>query len=146
MNILDAFHQTVHDAPGGCESLAPRMDMSAAVLRNKANPNNAANKPLLVDADRVMGLTGDYRVLHALARNHGFVCVKVEEGAASDMAVLELVTRVMAAEGDVGTEVTRALADGRVTQDELERIHAAIKKAEGALEQMFARLKGMAER
>jgi hypothetical protein len=71
MNHLDAFHQTVHSAPGGCESLAPRMGMSAPILRNKANPNCITNKPTLDEADRLMALTGDYSVLHALAQNHG---------------------------------------------------------------------------
>uniref|UniRef100_UPI00353016D5 phage regulatory CII family protein n=1 Tax=Achromobacter sp. GbtcB20 TaxID=2824765 RepID=UPI00353016D5 len=55
MNHLDAFHQTVHGAPGGCEAIAPRMGMSAAILRNKANPNSTTNKPTLDEADRLMG-------------------------------------------------------------------------------------------
>jgi hypothetical protein len=147
MNVLDAFHQTVHSAPGGCEAIAVRMNLSAGVLRNKANPNSATNKATLEEADRLMGITGDYQMLHALAQNHGYVCVKMEEGAdASDMAVLEMVTRVWATSGDVGAELTAALADGRITQAELERVRAAVKKTEQALEAVVARLAGMAEK
>ena len=67
MTPQDAFHATCHAYPGGCESLAPRMGMSSAVLRNKARPGCHTNHPTLADADHVMSLTGDVRILHALA-------------------------------------------------------------------------------
>jgi hypothetical protein len=78
MSLQDAFYRTVHDYPGAAASLAPRMNMSAQVLRNKANPNNLCNIPSLADADSVMALTGDHRILHALALNHGHVCYRVD--------------------------------------------------------------------
>lgn len=147
MNHLDAFHKTVHGAPGGCEAIAPRMGMSAAILRNKANPNSATNKPTLDDADRLMGVTGDHSILHALAANHGYVCVQVEEGAGvPDMAVLEMVTLVWQTNGEVGAEVNQALADGKITRAEIERVRDAVKRTERALESVVARLQGMAER
>jgi hypothetical protein len=146
MNLLDAFYNTVHNAVGGCEALAVRLGMSAAVLRNKANPNMEANKPLLVEADRIMGLTRDYAILHALAKNHGFVCVEIEEAGASDTALLELVAKVWSTNGEVGTEIMKALEDGRITKAELGRIHDAVKRTERALEGVFARVAGMAER
>jgi hypothetical protein len=147
MNHLDAFHKTVHGAPGGCEAIAPRMGLSAAILRNKANPNSATNKPTLDEADRLMGVTGVHDILHALAANHGFVCVRVEEGAsAADMAVLEMVTQVWQTNGEVGTEVNQALADGRITRHEVDRVREAVRRAERALESVVARLEGMAQR
>lgn len=146
MNILDAFYATVHESPGGCEAIAVRMGMNAGVLRNKANPAIATNKVTLEEADRLMGLTGDHRVLHAMARNQGYVCVRMDEGEnASDVAVLELVVKVMRTEGAVGQAMYEALSDGRVTRAELQRIGQAIKDAEAALEQLYARAEGMAE-
>lgn len=147
MNTRDAFHATVHDCPGGAEALAVRLGMSAQILRNKANVNHDTNKPMLDDVDRVMAITGDHRVLHALAKNHGFVCVKIDESAtASDMAVLELVTQMMTTHGEVGAEIYRTLADGRVDQRELERVRAAVYGAHKSLEEVLARLDGMAEK
>ena len=147
MNHLDAFHQTVHSAPGGPDAVAPRMNMSVGILRNKANPNSQTNKPTLDEADRLMGITGDHAILHALAANHGYVCVRVEEGAsAADMAVLEMVTQVWQTNGEVGTEVNQALADGRITLKEVGRVREAVRRAERALESVVARLEGMAER
>lgn len=147
MNPRDAFHHTVHEAPGGCEALAVRLGMSAVILRNKANVNHDHNKPMLDDVDRVMAITGDHRVLHALAKNHGYVCFKVDESAtASDMAVLELVTQVWTTNGEVGAEVNRTLADGRVDLDEVELVRAAVYKAQQTLLELQGRLAGMAEK
>ncbi|OBV37706.1 phage regulatory CII family protein [Janthinobacterium psychrotolerans] len=147
MNVLDAFYQTVHAAPGGCEALAVRLGMSAAVLRNKANPNAAANKPMLEEVDRIMGITSDHQILHALARNHGYVCVKVDDtSTASDMAVLELVTQVWSTQGEVGAEISAVLADGRVERHELPGVRAKVFRAHRALQDLTARLDGMAEK
>lgn len=147
MNVQDAFYQTVHGAAGGCESLAVRLGMSSAILRNKANVHSVTNKPMLDDADRIMGITGDHCILHALAANHGYVCVRVPDDVdASDMAVLEMVTKVWTTNGEVGAEVNKALADGRITWREVEQVRAAVKRAERALEEVTARLAGMAEK
>jgi hypothetical protein len=145
MNHLDAFHQTVHSAPGGCESIAPRMGMSAAILRNKANPNSATNKPTLDDADRLMGVTGDFSILHALAQNHGFVCTRVDEQPAGDMAVLESVTDIWQHLGAFGAEVHKALADGRIEPHEVRAIESAAFTMFRPVMQLLARVNGMAE-
>lgn len=112
MTPQDAFHATCHAYPGGCESLAPRMGMTPAVLRNKARPGCHTNHPTLADADHVMSLTGDMRILHALAASHGHVCVPVDaDPAPSDLAVLELVTHVWRSHGNVGAAVDAALQE-----------------------------------
>jgi hypothetical protein len=146
MNHLDAFHATVHDAPGGCESLAPRMGMSATILRNKANPNSATNKPTLDDADRLMGITGDHRILHALAQNHGYVCTKIDEQPAGDMAVLESMTGLWKELGNFGTEVHAALADGRIEKHEVKSIDDALFVVFRLGMELRSRLGGMAEK
>jgi hypothetical protein len=148
MNIQDAFYQTVHGAGhGGVEALAVRMGMSAAILRNKANVHSVTNKPMLDDADRVMGITGDHRILHALAGNHGYVCVRVEDSAtASDLAVLEIMTKCWATNGEFGIEVNRALEDGRINRHEITKIRDAVQRATQSMHQLVARLEGMAEK
>lgn len=146
MDALDAFYHTVHDYPGGAESLAPRMGMSPSVLNNKADRKKDSNKPMLNDADKVMAITGDYRILHALARQHSHVCLQVDSDApASDLAVLELVTHVWRSNGDVGRAVDEVLADGRVERRELDGVSAAIYRQVQALNAMLKKLEGMAE-
>lgn len=145
MNYKDAFYKTVHDTPGGCEALAVRMGYTAGLLRNKANPNSTTNVLTMDDASRVMELTEDYAVLHALARRHGFVCTKIEAQPASDMAVLESVTDIWGSLGQVGTLVHTALADGRIDANEVQHIEKAIFVSIRPMMELLARLNGMAE-
>lgn len=147
MNTSDAFHETVHGAPGGCEALAVRLGMSSAVLRNKANPNASANVVALRDVERVMDLTGNYSVLHALAAQAGFVCVRVDQDiVASDVALLEIVTQVMTTNGAVGASVYDTLADGRIEPHEVARVEERVYRATRVLHELVVRMKGMAEK
>lgn len=145
MNYKDAFYKTVHNSPGGCEALAVRMGYTAGLLRNKANPNSTTNVLTMDDASRAMELTGDYSVLHALAQVHGFTCTKVEDQPASDMSVLEATTDLWAKLGALGTEVHRALADGRIEQHEVDAIRNAAFAMFPPAMQIVARVDGMAE-
>jgi hypothetical protein len=146
MNAKDAFHQTVHAAPGGCVSLAGRLGMSPTILRNKANPNNDVNVVTIDDIERVMEMTGDYRVLHALAESHGFVCTKLEDQPASDMAVLENVTHLWQRLGELAAEVHKTLEDGRVESHEVDACSGAAFKAIRPMLQLIDTLAGMAEK
>ena len=147
MSVSDALHKTVHGAPGGHAALAVRLGMSATILRNKANPNSVTNKATLDEVDRIIGLTGDASILHALAANHGHVCVGIEgPETACDVAVLETVTKVWMCNGDVGAEVHKALEGGVIDFDEIEAIKGAVYRMVQAAHQMVARLDMMADR
>lgn len=147
MSVSDALHKTVHGAPGGHAALAVRLGMSATILRNKANPNSVTNKATLDEVDRIIGLTGDASILHALAANHGYVCVGIEgPETACDVAVLETVTKVWMCNGDVGAEVHKALEDGVIDLHEIEAIKSAVYRMVQAAHQMVARLDMMAGR
>lgn len=146
MTPLDAAHATVHDYPGGSESLAPRLGMGGSILRNKVNANINTNHLTLVDADKMMSVTGDHRILSALAQQHGYVLVPVAfDAPPSDMAILELVTCVWRHNGDVGRSVDDALADGRITKRELDTIKKSIHSVEQAMHIMLARISQIAE-
>jgi len=145
MNYKDAFYKTVHDSPGGCEALAVRMGYTAGLLRNKANPNSTTNVLTMDDASRAMEITGNYEVMHALARQHGFVCTKIDEQPACDMAVLESVTDIWQCLGQVGTQVHAALSDGKVDSNEVRHIEKAIYVSIRPMMELLARLNGMAQ-
>ncbi|MGV7210477.1 phage regulatory CII family protein [Oxalobacteraceae bacterium A2-2] len=147
MNILDAIQNTARSAPGGIETLAVRMGLGAQLLRNKVNANVSTNYLNPLELQALLQLTGDMSVLHALAREVGHVCIPIQaEAAASDVAILELVTQVWSASGEVGTEVHATLADGIVEQHEIERVKAAVYRVNRALADMVSRLEGMAEK
>lgn len=146
MNVADAAYIVVHDYPGGSESLAPRIGISAAVLRNKVNPNCTTHHLTLAEADRITGVTGDMRIAHAFAGSHGGVVVPLGDGEdASDMAVLEVMAGLWASNGVLGTEVHGALVDGRLTGVEQARIRAAAYGVKAKVLGLLNRLDAMTE-
>lgn len=117
MNVIDAAHRTIHDYPGGSESLGPRIGMSAAVLRSKVNPNTTTHHLTLREADRIMGVTGDHQILHALAANHGFALTSLD-AESGDISILSSILQVTNAEGELARVIDVALADGRISANE----------------------------
>lgn len=150
--LQDAMYDTVHDFDGGAAALAPRFTsrrtgaMSPAVLSSKVDPKKDSHHLMLLEADRLMALTGDYRILHALALNHGHMALPIPQGAAPcDMAVLEMITQVWEAEGDVGRSVNHALSDRRIEPHEVEQVRRSAYRAQMALQQLVMRLEGMVD-
>src|SRR5690606_23921571 len=124
MNTRDAAYHTVHDYPGGSESLGPRVGIIPAVLRNKVNTNTprAEKRHHLTfeEAQRIADITGDYRMLQAWAHEAGFLLVKAPEGTNEcDMSVLESVMETGVAHGRFMQSIHAALSDGKVDEKEV---------------------------
>lgn len=136
MNIIDAANATIHDYLGGSESLGPRMGLSAAVLRSKVNPRNGTQHLSIAEADRIMELTGDFRMLKALAHRHGFLLVESpdQEASDADMALLEQAAGLGVTSGDLRPGAIGALAGNRIDEKELR----ATRAAEHALQTLAA--------
>jgi len=146
MNITTAADLTVHDYKGGSEALGAVIGMSPAVLRNKVNPNNTTHHLTLAEADRIVRMTGDVRILAAFAHGNGYLLVKAPDSCGeNDMSVLEQVAALMIAHGRFGHEVYDALADGGVDQQEMQRVDAAGRALMEAVAGVARRLSGMAE-
>jgi hypothetical protein len=62
------------------------------------------------------------------------------------MAVLESTTDIWARLGDLGGEVHKAMADGRIEAHEVKSIEAATFAAFRPMMQLLARVNGMAEK
>lgn len=146
MNILDTAHAVAHDYPGGCESLAPRIGMSAAVLNSKVNPNTETHKLALREAVRITSVTNDDRILEAWARERGYALVKMPAvDGCTDAAIVELMGEAWSTHGLVGKEICKTLEDGRVEHGEVERVEQRIFSHAQVLFNIAARLRGMAE-
>jgi hypothetical protein len=134
LNILDTAHAVAHDYPGGCESLAPRIGMSPAVLRSKVNPNTDTHKLTIQDAVRITDVTNDERIIEAWATERNSVLVKLP--AASDEPdneeILEKFLKLTMQYGELARRHQEATQDGEVDDQEmsdLERIGAAIHRS-----------------
>ncbi|MGF6420068.1 hypothetical protein ABH900_003585 [Stenotrophomonas sp. AN71] len=144
MNVTDAAYDTVHQHPGGSEALAPRMGMSAATLRGKVNPNTDRNLLSLQEADTLMGRTGDYRILHALCAEHGFIAQRVDAPQSGNLITALL--SAAAAKGDLAELVSEAMADNRITPNEADAIARACQQVMAALVQVSQHAEAAAER
>ncbi|MGE7137915.1 phage regulatory CII family protein [Luteibacter sp. NPDC031894] len=140
MHILDAALQTVSDYPGGAASLAPRVGLTAGVLSNKVNPNCKSNHLTLVEANRLMSVTGDPAILQAMAAEQGYALVKIgdpDEG----QGVLHGMLDLGVAEGEFSRELHDALADGRITQNEMSALGRAALAYQSTLIGLLRRLR-----
>lgn len=144
MNILDAAHKTVKEYPGGSESLGPRIDMSAAVLRSKVNPNIATHHLTLLEADEIMSVTGDHRMLHALAAQHGYVLQRID-AAGGPADLLGALLACDARKGELTQLLHDSLADGNLSPNEWSQVAQAGTATQAALVILLQRLQAMAE-
>lgn len=130
MNITDAAYNTVRDYPGGSASLAPRMGIkSPAVLNSKINPNTETHHLTLAEASKLMALTGDFRILHALAAEHEKVAIDLPEiPECRDMELTDKVLCVGMKGGDVMSMFREIMADGRITASEVRDMSKVINQ------------------
>jgi len=154
MNVLDAAYDTVHEYPGGAGPLAERLTrlnkdgervpMSEAVLNSKVNPNTTSHHLTLAEADRLMGLTGDYRILHALAATHGFMAQPVKAPEAG--SIISAMLAAAAAKGDLAETIAQAMADNRITGNESDQVSRDVMRVIAALVQVSQHAEAAAER
>lgn len=146
MNSIDAAHATVHDYPGGSESLGPRAGISPAVLRNKVNPNNETHHLTFTEARRIAVLADDHRMLQAWAHESGFLLIKAPDGSGDcDMSVLEKVAAFMFASGMFGKEIHDSLVDGGVDESEVAKVKDAARRVMTEVVSTVQRMEGMAQ-
>lgn len=147
MNILDTAHAVAHDYEGGCESLAPRMGVSAQVLRNKVNPNIATHHLTLAEAVRMTDLANDRRILEAWARQLGLAVIEIPQADnCADGDVIEMMSESWLTHGEIGRAINDTFADGRVEMHEVRRIRDAIWTHLSKLFGLSGRIEGMAEK
>ncbi|CAB3644212.1 phage regulatory CII family protein [Trinickia soli] len=147
MNITDAAYAVAHDYPGGTESLAPRLGMSGAVLRNKVNPNNSTHHLTLKEAALLSAVANDRRIAIAFARELGLTCIEVPEPEhCADADVIELMARTWETNGEIGREVNKTFEDGIVEQHEVRRVKDRVWDHIRTLFGLVGRIEGMAEK
>ena len=137
MNIKDAMYSTVHDYPGGAVSLAPRLNMSAAILNSKVNPNTETHHLRLDEALKIMAFTDDYRMIEAMAEQLGGVFVKLpSEDFCGQESLIDLVLSVSAKNGKLCHLVNEIIKGGKISRKEASMIKAVISKKISALQKM----------
>ncbi len=122
-SVSDAAYHTVHDYPGGAPSLAPRIGISShRVLDGKVKPTDEYHKLTLDEACKIIALTGDLRILRAMAEENRQLLVPMVDCMVSDAALLDTYTNLMKELGEFSGSFHDALSDGRITRAEFERM------------------------
>lgn len=142
MNISDAAYHTVHDYPGGSNTLAPRLGIkSPAVLNSKVNPNTETHHLTLIEASKLMELTNDYRILQSLNAHHGKVAINLPcIPECRDTALTDLVLSLGMGGGDVYSLFKEMMADGRITRGEAMDMSKVIHQLHMVLAELDAQI------
>lgn len=123
MNVQDAAYHVVHAYEGGADALAVRLGTSAAVLRNKVNPTNDRNVLSLEEAVEITDFANDDRILYAWAAHRGKVLVdQADADAHTGRSLFACILGLNRGQGDMAKTLQDALADGKITPNELDAI------------------------
>lgn len=130
MNLLDAAYHTVHDYPSGATALAPRIGIkSHAVLNSKVNPNTETHHLTLLETSKLIGITGDYRILQSLCAENGKVAIDLPDiPECKDITLTNQVLNIGINSGNIYQIFQDMMADGRITRGEAFYISKVIQQ------------------
>lgn len=127
MDVMDAAYHVVHDFPGGAQALGQRIGkdgrvLSAEVALNRT-PGNTA-KLGLRDALRIQSITGDCRILHAMAAQLHHVSWPLPDAtcATSTQDAYAAMATLATDFGHLVATTADAVADGTVTLNEVRQV------------------------
>lgn len=139
-DVFEAFRQCVllQDVP----QLATRMGLRPGTLYNKAEAgDDTHNQPTLRDVVLVTELTGDMRIVEALANTFGrcvFDCTPY--GGASDQELLALLADMGRESGEFHAALARGLRERRLSAAAMAEIRAEAMDVVAALMTLLSRL------
>lgn len=136
MDLDDAIYNMVHDYPGGVPALATRLTsidattgkpkpMNANTLQQKASTNNPIAHFSPKELLKAMGQTGDRGPLIAMAAALGHLLLPMPAAQGMDGDLACKLASACKEFGELVTEISGDLADGKVTQNEQRRIERA---------------------
>jgi len=141
-DVYEAFRAAVYTY--GVPELAKAMGLRPGTLYNKADAGDEShNQPTLRDAVLVTSITGDMRIVEALAESFGrstFDVLSFTE--ASDQALLELVTKLGQESGEFHAALHEGLAARQFDMRQLRVIRAEAMDIVSALMTLVARVEG----
>ena len=133
MDVIDAAHKTVHNpSHGGSTVIAVRMGMSNTVLNNKVSPTCSTHHLRLDEALTIMEFTGDHSIIQAMAQRLGGVFTRVD-GEATQASIIMTALSTSSRQGDIMSEMHKALEDGRIDCKEHDALQTTIQDAIVAL-------------
>jgi hypothetical protein len=131
MDVHDAAYHLAHAYPGGVPALAQRMGMSANTLQHKVSLTNSTHHLTLRECVAMQDISGDKRVVQAMCGALGGVFLDM--GYDTRNTTMEQVMHMAKEFGDVLAAVNDAVADGRVTHNEMQDCERQAAELQAAL-------------
>lgn len=121
-------YQLVHDFKQGTEAMADYLRLAPGTVRNKAHPEG--NDDFTVDqAVEAMNLTGDYRLLDAMAQKCDRVVVEREkQQPTGDKGLLEQFLLAEQSMGEFAADIHQALQHQKLTAEDIAGIKQAVQR------------------
>lgn len=129
--LASAVHATVRDN-GGPAVLGKRLGIRPAVLSNKTNPKQTRNQLTLDEGLHLQQITGDHRILKAMALALGYVVIPIDQPPPSDVELLTLFARWQDRTGQTHHAIANAFEDRRITRDEQTEVERRFHDATSA--------------
>lgn len=126
-----ACYLAVHDYVGGVPGVAAVFGWNAKTLQNKLNPTQEGHKLTAREAQSILELTRDARILDAVCAqvpsatwlDHGEL-----ESQPCDMAMLDNISTMIARVGELTGKVQSSLADGSVDDKEMAELETTTSR------------------
>lgn len=142
LSVRDAAYHTVRSYPGGAVALAPRLGMkSGTILSHKVSPNSTNYYLSMEEAVAVQALTGDYRILYAMARELGHACIQVTQTEVAD--VNQNIAATIREFGSYLQSASEAVEDNQVTDNEVSEITAHLGSMLVEANKLYSTLVGL---
>lgn len=144
MDVFEATYRVAHDFPGGAVKLAEKLGENPGTFLNRVNPETETHKLYLATAVQMQALSGDHRILYAMAGTLGEVCFKIPDlSNVSDSALLELVCKIGSEGGDFHRVINLGLNHQRFTRAHFAQINQEGLEYIAAIAETMARMKGL---
>lgn len=146
----DAIYHTVHDyrdgPRSGAQALAPRVNMNAGTLTNKANPGMETHQLGLRESIPVQLVSGDYHIAEAYCIELGGIFLRLPDiGFTGDAALLDIWARLSEEQGKSAHAIRLALDDGTITHKEIAEVKTKIHKSICVWLELYKRIEGIYE-
>lgn len=122
MDIMDAARNVAEDHRGGCKALAERIGKNHTTLAHELSEIGTAKLGLRT-ALKISKFTSDTRILNAFAEEMGCMVLPLPSALAVDGDdAMRLVSTLACEFNDVVQSFVQAMADGRVTENEVDAL------------------------
>lgn len=147
-NITQAIYDTVHQyKPGGARGLAEKLGVRPGIFNNKCDPNFPDALPNISEIVEIIKETKNPDILHVLAAELSYVCVKIEDwSGVADMELLDAWAEWDAERGETVQEIRDSLSNSVITKKEFEKIKSEMFEDFQKELELLTRLEGYLER